>query len=132
SAPESSGLTPNVQKHLAYEILSGRRVPDKADEKPEDPHVVAGKQNLHRLLVAPGNRANQRYVRRVRALPAGASNGVELARAADGHDVSPSPQLSQVTIRPFRRCHLPPILYRLYRDALATALTTLDEPFRVP
>src|SRR5262245_66253010 len=59
SAPESSGLTPNVQKYLAYEILSGRRVPDKADEKPKDPHVVAGKQKLTRLLFARRHPAKQ-------------------------------------------------------------------------
>jgi hypothetical protein len=30
------------------------------------------------------------------------------------------------------RCHLPSIWYRLYRDALATASTTLDEPLLPP
>src|SRR5262245_28601388 len=90
STLESSGLAPNVQEHFADEILSSRLIPDKAGEKPEDPHVVAGKQNLHRMLVARGNRSNQRYVTRVRGPPAGASNGVELARgAAGGHGVLP-------------------------------------------
>jgi hypothetical protein len=90
STLKSSGLPPNVQEHLADQILSSRVVPDKADEKPEDPHVMAGKQNLHRMLVARGNRANERYIRCIRGLAAGASNGVELAcGAADGHDVFP-------------------------------------------
>src|SRR5262249_4217778 len=89
STLESSGLTPNVQEHFADEILSSQLIPDKAGEKSEGPHVVVGKQNLHRMLVARGNRANQRYVRCIRGLPGGASNGVEPRGAADGHDVLP-------------------------------------------
>src|SRR5262249_25677374 len=120
------------QKHLAYEILSGRRAPDKADKKPEDPHVVAGKKKKKRPPIPPAHPAKKRYTRSVPAPPAAASKSREVAPAGRRTAGFPPPQLSQVTIRPFRRCHLPPILYRLYRDALATALTTLDEPFRVP
>src|SRR5262245_6689323 len=93
SALEPSGLPPDVQEHLADKILSSRPVRDKAEEKPKDPHVVAGKQSLHCMLVARGNRSKQRYVRRVRRLPS-ASNGIEPARGvAHGHDIlSPSHQ----------------------------------------
>jgi hypothetical protein len=95
------------------------------------------------MLVARGNRANERYVRRIRGLAAGARNGIELAcGAADGHDVL-TPSHRTYGLRSIRfslarspcvpsvsfRCHLPSIWYRLYRDALATASTPASAPF---
>jgi hypothetical protein len=98
---------------------------------------VAGKQNLHRMLVARGNRANERYVRR--ALPAGASNSAELVRAADGHDVSPlTLSLAMGTIRPFRivpmslAADFVSFVSRCTGDRLDHIGRSLDTPVRSP
>jgi hypothetical protein len=59
SGLELGSLTPNVQEHLANEILGSRLVGDEAQQEPVDAHVVASEQNPHGMPVADGNRLDQ-------------------------------------------------------------------------
>jgi hypothetical protein len=52
-------LTPNVQEHLANEILGSRLVGDEAQQEAVDAHIVPSEQNPHGMPVAARNRLNQ-------------------------------------------------------------------------
>ena len=45
-------MAPSVDEDLAHQILGRRLVVDDPHQEAEDPHVVAGEQNLHGVLVA--------------------------------------------------------------------------------
>jgi hypothetical protein len=81
------------------------------DAPPTFPQFWRHSQRRSRLLAARPKIANE---------ACGSNNGS--VDSLSGH------QLPSVSFR----CHLPSIWYRLYRDALATASTTLDEPLLPP
>jgi hypothetical protein len=59
SGLELGSLTPNVQEHLANEILGSRLVGDEAQQEAVDAHIVPSEQNPHGMPVAARNRLNQ-------------------------------------------------------------------------
>ena len=61
---EGLGLPPDVQEHLAHEILGQRLVSRQAENEPVHPNIMPGIEHLHGPLVAVGNEANERPVRR--------------------------------------------------------------------
>jgi hypothetical protein len=55
-------MTPNVEKHLADQILRGRLVADQTHHKPKHPHVVTRIENLHCQSIAVRYPSNQHLV----------------------------------------------------------------------
>src|SRR6516165_1032355 len=62
---ESLGLAPDVQEHLADEVLGQPLIPGQAEDEAVHAHIVASVEYLHCALVAVGDQADERLIRRV-------------------------------------------------------------------
>jgi hypothetical protein len=56
-------LAPDVEEHLADQILRRRLVTHQPQDKSEDPHVMPGEQHLHRKPITICDPANEDFVR---------------------------------------------------------------------
>jgi hypothetical protein len=56
-------LTPDVEEDFADQVLRGRFITNQPQHEPEHPHMMPGKQHLHREPVAVSDPSNQDFVR---------------------------------------------------------------------
>ena len=62
TALEPTRLSPDIEEHLADQVLGRRLIADEAHHKPEHAHVVTRVQNLHGQPIAVRYSSNQHLV----------------------------------------------------------------------